>query len=86
MARYNFPMTTLTIDDVLHDLETFAAWVRSGETVMVAPSVKTEDLQPAFPDGRRPYGLAEGLFVVPDDFNDPLPDDIQAYFEGRGED
>lgn len=22
----------------------------------------------------RPYGLCEGEFVVPDDFNDPLPD------------
>lgn len=24
----------------------------------------------------RPYGLAAGEFVVPDDFDDPLPDDI----------
>lgn len=26
--------------------------------------------------GLRPYGLAKGEFVVPDDFNDPLPDDL----------
>jgi hypothetical protein len=32
---------------------------------------------------KRPYGLAKGEFVVPTDFDDPLPDDIQAYFEGR---
>jgi len=25
-------------------------------------------------DGPRPSGLAESEFVVPDDFNDPLPD------------
>ena len=31
----------------------------------------------------RPVGLAEGLFVVPADFNDPLPDDILNAFEGR---
>ncbi len=30
----------------------------------------------------RPYGLCEGDFVVPDDFNDPLPGEILAEFEG----
>lgn len=32
--------------------------------------------------GRRPSGLAAGLFVVPDDFDDPLPDEILKLFEG----
>ena len=31
--------------------------------------------------GRRPSGLAKGDFVVPDDFDDPLPDEILAEFE-----
>ena len=31
---------------------------------------------------RRPVGLAEGDFVVPDDFDDPLPPELQRYFEG----
>ncbi|MDM8532707.1 hypothetical protein QUF63_16215 [Anaerolineales bacterium HSG25] len=31
----------------------------------------------------RPFGLCEGEFVVPDDFDDPLPDDILNAFEGR---
>jgi hypothetical protein len=30
----------------------------------------------------RPYGLCEGDFVVPDNFNDPLPDEVLAGFEG----
>jgi antitoxin (DNA-binding transcriptional repressor) of toxin-antitoxin stability system len=30
---------------------------------------------------RRPIGLCEGEFTVPDDFNDPLPDDIIQLFE-----
>lgn len=25
---------------------------------------------------QRPFGLCKGEFVVPDDFNEPLPDDI----------
>jgi hypothetical protein len=31
----------------------------------------------------RPVGVAEGEFVVPDDFDDPLPDDLLGAFEGR---
>jgi len=30
---------------------------------------------------RRPIGLCEGEFIVPDNFNDPLPDDIIELFE-----
>jgi hypothetical protein len=30
----------------------------------------------------RPSGLCKGEFVVPDDFNEPLPDEILALFEG----
>jgi hypothetical protein len=30
----------------------------------------------------RPSGLAKGEFVVPDDFNEPLPDEILDLFEG----
>jgi len=31
----------------------------------------------------RPMGLAKGLFTVPDDFNDPLPEDVVQSFDGR---
>lgn len=31
--------------------------------------------------GPRPMGLAKGEFVVPDDFDDPLPDEVLADFE-----
>ena len=32
---------------------------------------------------RRPIGLAEGDFEIPDDFFDPLPDNILNYFSGK---
>lgn len=32
---------------------------------------------------QRPMGLAKGRFVVPDNFNEPLPDDVTCGFEGR---
>ena len=31
-------------------------------------------------------GSAKGLFVVPDNFNDPLPSEIQRYFDGEDDD
>jgi antitoxin (DNA-binding transcriptional repressor) of toxin-antitoxin stability system len=31
----------------------------------------------------RPSGLAKGQFVVPDDFDAPLPEEILRDFEGR---
>lgn len=79
-------MITLTLDEVIRDFDAFAARVRAGETVQVSPPSKQDEILPSFPGGKRPYGLAKGLFTIPDDFDDPLPDGIQAYFEGRGED
>lgn len=32
---------------------------------------------------RRPFGLCAGEFIVPDDFDDPLPEDILQDFEGK---
>jgi hypothetical protein len=30
----------------------------------------------------RPFGLCKGEFIVPDNFNEPLPDEILELFEG----
>ena len=34
------------------------------------------------PKTDRPFGLCTGEFVVPDDFDDPLPEEILTAFEG----
>ncbi|MHB8532936.1 MAG: type II toxin-antitoxin system Phd/YefM family antitoxin [Solirubrobacteraceae bacterium] len=34
----------------------------------------------------RRMGWAKGEIKIADNFDDPLPEDIQKYFEGRGED
>lgn len=49
---------------------------RGGQPVAeIRPMSETETLRPA--------GLAAGEFVVPDDFDDPLPEDLLDAFEGR---
>jgi hypothetical protein len=35
------------------------------------------------PAAKRPIGLAKGELVIPDDFDDPLPDDVLDAFEGN---
>jgi prevent-host-death family protein len=41
------------------------------------------DNPPYIVNGRRIPGCDKGLFVVPDDFNDPLPEEILRAFEGE---
>lgn len=44
-------------------------------TILESEEIGTTDL--------RPFGLAAGEFVVPDDFDAPLPDEVLADFEGK---
>jgi hypothetical protein len=34
------------------------------------------------PFGLRPYGLCAGQFTVPENFDDPLPEELLQAFEG----
>lgn len=57
----------------------------SGEDIVIAkagkPMVRLVPI--AQPPNRRVLGRDKGLYTVPDDFDDPLPDDIQAAFDGE---
>jgi len=57
------------------DGETIIVYQGKRAVAEIRPIAETEKL--------RPVGLAEGEFVVPDDFDDPLPDDLLDAFEGR---
>jgi prevent-host-death family protein len=62
--------------------------VEKGETIVITRhNEAVAELRPvkATARGLRPWGLAKGQFVVPDDFNDPLPDDLLDLFEGKGD-
>lgn len=62
--------------------------VERGETIIITRhNEAVAELRPiAAPRTQklRPWGLYEGQFTVPDDFNDPLPDDLLDLFEGKG--
>lgn len=39
----------------------------------------------AVPQGERRLGILRGQFVVPEDFDAPLPPELQRYFDGDGD-
>lgn len=81
-------MSTLSLDDVRRDPGAFVALVERGEpitlTAAAGPVAEVTPVEPppTPPPQLRPYGLAKGEFVVPDDFDDPLPADILNAFYG----
>ena len=74
-----------TIDQVEKHPSEYLDRVLEGETVVLVqndrPVAEIRPLNAAL--GPRPIGLAAGDFVVPDDFDAPLPDDLLDAFEGK---
>jgi len=56
------------------------------EIVLCKRNVPVAVIRPLSPPaGRRAIGLEKGRLQVPDSFNDPLPDDIEALYSGEKE-
>lgn len=53
--------------------------IREAENVDVIVTV-LESEHENIGKNRRPFGLAKGEFVVPDNFDDPLPDEVLEEF------
>ena len=79
-------MLTISIEEMQRDLRGYLHRVEAGETITVtdAEHPVAEIKSPAL-DAKhlRPFGLCAGEFIVPDDFDDPLPEEILRGFEGR---
>ena len=74
-----------TVEQIEKDPAEYLHRVLEGETVVVFRDDRAvAEIRPLQPEGSlRPIGLAKGEFVVPDDFDAPLPDEILDDFEGR---
>ncbi len=78
-------MSTISVQDLQRDLTAFLRRVEAGESFLILsgqhPLAEVRPVsQPATEP--RPFGLCAGQFVVPPDFDQPLPDDILQEFEG----
>ena len=79
-------MSTITIDEIDKDLRGYLHRVEKGETLIVLEKNRpVAEIKPIeSPSGSlRPYGLCEGDFNTPSDFDEPLPDETLRLFEGR---
>jgi prevent-host-death family protein len=76
-------MTLVNIHEAKTHLSRLLARVVEGEEIVIAKSgnpvarLVAIERQPR----RRVFGQDRGLFEVPDDFDDPLPEDVLASFE-----
>jgi antitoxin (DNA-binding transcriptional repressor) of toxin-antitoxin stability system len=61
--------------------------VEAGEAVAISRRhrivAEVRPVRPPHRADRRPYGLCRGKFVVPRDFDAPLPEEVLKAFEGR---
>lgn len=83
-------MTTISVDDMQRDLIGYLRRVQAGETLVITQADKpVAEVKPVTEPSRqdvkqlRPFALCAGMFVVPDDFDAPLPEEILSQFEGR---
>lgn len=79
-------MNTATLPEFQADPLALLARVEGGESILLTRDGRpVAELRPVPPlqAGLRPFGLAAGEFVVPDDFDAPLSEDILRGFEGR---
>jgi antitoxin (DNA-binding transcriptional repressor) of toxin-antitoxin stability system len=79
-------MSTVSLQELVHYATRVLDRVAAGEHfVVVRGGHPVAELRP-LPSTRpspRPHGLAGGAFVVPDDFDSPLPESLLREFEGR---
>ena len=78
-------MTQMNIDDIKHDLPGFLQRIEIGEAVVLLkagkPFAEIKPINSSSKKSPRPFGLCVGEFVVPEDFDDPLPESVVAAFE-----
>ncbi|OYD97000.1 prevent-host-death protein [Nostoc sp. 'Peltigera membranacea cyanobiont' 213] len=79
-------MLTVTIDEIQRNLTSYIQKVAAGESIIIMqaglPIAEIKPVSATFQQ-IRPYGLCAGEFIVPDDFDSPLPEEILNSFEGK---
>ena len=79
-------MLNVTVDEIQSDPLKYLRQVEAGETLIIIRSNQPiAELRPIAHSSKqlRPFGLCAGEFIVPDDFDAPLPEHILSSFEGK---
>ncbi|NJL27679.1 MAG: type II toxin-antitoxin system Phd/YefM family antitoxin [Thermoanaerobaculia bacterium] len=78
-------MMTVKVEDLQRDFLSYLRQTPKGETLVVTAADRpVAEIKPIAPPTRqaRPFGLCAGEFIVPRDFDAPLPEDVLRQFEG----
>jgi prevent-host-death family protein len=79
-------MSSITVQDIQRDLLGYLRRVEAGESLLIVHDGRpVAEIKPVVNETQqpRPFGLCAGEFTVPDDFDQPLPEEILKEFEGR---
>lgn len=79
-------METVNTHEAKTHLSRLLSRVEMGEEIIIANrGVPVAKLVPYKNNSQstRPLGAGKGLFTVPEDFNEPLPQEVQKLFEGN---
>ena len=75
-------MAQVSVHEAKTHLSRLLRRVASGEEIVISKSGKpVARLVPVAPPRKRELGRDRGLFVVPEDFDSPLPEEILRDFE-----
>ena len=79
-------MDMVNLDDAKTNLSSLVERAAAGEEIVIAkagrPLARLVPLEKR--TAPRPLGMYAGQVTIGPDFDDPLPEEIQAAFEGRG--
>ena len=81
-------MIRINIHDAKTHLSRYVERVEEGETFLLCRrNVPVAEIRPVAKPatGRRPIGLAKGTFEIPEEFFEPLPDELLDLFAGKRE-
>jgi antitoxin (DNA-binding transcriptional repressor) of toxin-antitoxin stability system len=79
------PTVHVSVDEIKSDLPAYLQRVEAGETFIIVEAGKpVAEIKPIVSSAAlRPFGLCVGEFRVPDDFDEPLPENVIEEFEGK---
>lgn len=80
-------MTQVSIEEVQKNISGYLDRVEAGEALVIVragkPIAELKPVKSAAEAELRPFGLCRGQFTVPDDFDEPLPEELLRAFEGK---
>jgi antitoxin (DNA-binding transcriptional repressor) of toxin-antitoxin stability system len=79
-------MVNISLNEIKKNTNLFLEKVKEGETILIKDDDKPiAEVKPIKIDQakKQPFGLAEGDFIVQDNFNDPLTENITRYNSNR---